>query len=265
MEMKEFFITPVEINMLTAISIFIIIVILIIILILIILRTHALLELKASIKRKPILLIDTGRDWVLTSAEDDNTGILKCGKNYFIKTRNSIKPDRFKGIHYAVAITEQPYTIPTEIAVATQKSWEEDKPVFNTLLKNDDEKPILNKEGKPIVIEGIENEAKKNKGFFNWKPKEAEKLECKGVTLPFDKVVYFFNSLTSGALYTLVQREVVEQIRDLKKFDWRVVMYVVLFMIGIAVVYVILKGQQPVQNITNLINTNATGIIPLTG
>jgi len=246
---------PIPIPIITAAAVTFII--MLILLLLFILRTSAVKELKASIRKRPLLLIDTGRDWMLTAAADNNTGVLKCGKNYFIKTRNSIKPERSTNIHYGVAITEQPYTIPTEIAITTQKSWEENKPVFNTPLKDSNGNPIREGE-KQVIIEGIENEAKKTGGFFRWKPKEATTMECKGVLLPFDKVVYFFNSLTSGALYTLVQREVVEEIRDLKKFDWRVVIYVVLFMIGAAVVYVIIKGQPQAQQISNFIYTNAS-------
>jgi len=217
---------------------------LIFILILICVKTHALLELRAIFKRRVLLLVDCGKDYVLTDVEDDNAGILKGKKHYWIKVRESLKPERSKGIPFGVALVEKAYAVPTFLAALTNKGWDENKSLFSDVYYD-------KKTGQAVVKkEGLDIEAQKNGGL----------LKYFGITIPFDKVIYLFNSLSPAALYSLVQREVADEIQDIHKFNWNVVFYVVMFMIGIAITYLIIRGNAPAVATPQIIMSNMSSV-----
>lgn len=227
-----------------------------ILLILISIRTHAIQELKASFSNATLLFVDTGSDYVLTTTKDDySTGILKASRFFFIKTRDSIKRDREKHLKYGFASISVPYTIGTEIAAITQKASTEEKPIFSQLQLDDKGEVMLDDSGNVKMIEGVSAE-KDAEGNIIWKPipenPKIKKLSFAGISIALDKVIYFFSSITPSQIQSLVQREVLEQSADLRKFDWKVVLYVVLFMIGAGVVYIIIRGNNPATPTINI-------------
>lgn len=188
-------------------------------------KTHAWEELKASFGNKTILLIDAGGRWLWRVAKDDfGNGLLKLKGFTFVKTPYSVKYDD-KKIPFAVAIPQSAYLVNSDVALIADKAYDEKKSIFRTAIKNE--------RGETIELPSVEKEAEENN----------KKVEVKGITVNFDKIIHYFKALSPSSVNAKIQYEVANALEKSRSvLSFQNVMLIIMLLLGGAIAFAIIKG-----------------------